>query len=142
MVEIPLTRTALPLLLPLPPSALRIRRLNTKKRRRHPRRPPGPLASGQSLIFVVSPPDSDGYGLFKRMSRSPGASFCSAAQALRPFECLFVSLPFCRRANDSPARRRPSRERCVDGRQCAPRSSGPKERKKGRKGGREQCERV
>lgn len=62
-----------------------------------------------------------------------GASFCSAAQALPPFECLFVSLPFCRRANDSPARHRgPNRKRRVDERRCAPRSSGSKEIKKGR----------
>lgn len=129
-----LDRTVLSLFLPLPPSALRIRRLNAKKRRRYPRQPPGLLASGQSWAFVVSPPGSDGYGLFKRISRSLGASFCSAAQALPPFECLFVSLPFYRRANDSSARcRGPSRERRVDERQCAPRSSGSKETKKGRK---------
>lgn len=136
--------TARSLLHPLPPSALRIRRLNAKKRRRRPRRPPGPLASGQSPAFVVSPLGSDGYGLFKRISRSLGASFCSAAQALPPFECLFVSLSFYRRANDSPARRRgPSRERCVDERQCAPRSSGSKETKKRRKKKkRQQCERF
>lgn len=116
------------------PRLFEFRRLNAKKRRRYPRRPPGLLASGQSWAFVVSPPGSDGYGLFNRISRSLGASFCSAAQALPPFECLFVSLPFYRRANDSSARcRGPSRERRVDERQCAPRSSGSKETKKGRK---------
>lgn len=64
--------------------------------------------------FVVSPPDSDADGLFKRISQTPDASFYSAAQALLSFECLFVSFSVCRRVYDSTHCREFSRERRVD----------------------------
>lgn len=74
-------------------SALRIRRLNAKKRRRHSAASAGITGFRPEIsfsLFIVSPPGSDVYGLFKRISRPLGASFCQQRRRCPLLnDCLF-----------------------------------------------------